>query len=452
MRTTVQDQPPLLGGFVVHSHGEELAEMDRLLREKPGLLELVNEDLQRGCQNPGTGRRGMSAEQVLRVLIVKQMTQCSYRKLAFHLADSQSYRSFCQLGFFDASPTRSTLQSNMKRIRAETLDQINHGLLGVAKAARVEAGRRVRVDATVVGTNIHVPTDSSLLYDVVRVLSRLMKRGQKLFGVQGEWHTRRAKRRALEVLNSKDLLTRRKAYQDLLMTTRRTMRAAQAAADGLNQVKPSGLLGEDIAKALASDLGQYIDLGETVVHQAEQRVMKGNTVPQDEKLFSIFEPHTDIIIKDRRAVQFGHKVTLTTGKSSLILDCVIEEGNPADTTLATRMIQRQSELYERPPRQASLDGGYASKVNVAAIKGMGVKDVAMHKKRGIDISEMASSAGVFKVLRNFRAGIEGGISFLKRCFGLDRCLWEGYASFKAYVWASVLAANLLMLARHRIAS
>ena len=156
---------------------------------------------------------------------------------------------------------------------------------------------------------------------------------------------------------------------------------------------------------------------------------------------------TAIPIRCRR--RFGHKLCLTTGASSFVLDRVIEDGNPADSTLATRMIERQEEIFDRVPRQAAMDGGFASKANLADIKQMGVKDVAFHEKRGLEVAEMVKSSWVYKQLRRFRAGIEGNISFLERCFGLGRCLWRGLRSFKAYVWSSVISANLLILARHR---
>ena len=129
----------------------------------------------------------------------------------------------------------------------------------------------------------------------------------------------------------------------------------------------------------------------------------------------------------------------------------MERGNPADSTLADKMIARQKDIYGTAPRQAAFDGGFASKDNLAKIKDMGVKDVAFHKKRGLRIVEMVKSSWVYKRLRNFRAGIEGMISFLKRCFGLRRCSWCGFESFKSYAWSSVIAANLLLTARHFLA-
>ena len=158
---------------------------------------------------------GMSAEQVLRALLVKQLNQFTYRELAFHLADSRSYRTFCQLGIIEPTPSKSTLAANIKAVKFETLERINRELVSVAEDAGIEKGRKVRVDCTVVESNIHPPTDSELLYDCVRVLTRVMCRARELLGtvvVFGN-RTRRAKRRRLGVLNAKDKQQRHRVYR-----------------------------------------------------------------------------------------------------------------------------------------------------------------------------------------------------------------------------------------------
>jgi transposase, IS5 family len=168
------------------------------------------------------------------------------------------------------------------------------------------------------------------------------------------------------------------------------------------------------------------------------------------RLGSLFETHSDIIVKDQRQTHYGHKVTLTGGASGLILDAVVERGSPADSTRAVPMLERQKEIYGRVPRQASFDGGYASKQNLVEAKALGVEDVCFAKKRGLKVPEMVRSSWVYRRLRDFRAGIEGMISYLKRAFGLERCTWKGELSFGAYLWASVVSANFLTLARHLV--
>jgi len=170
-------QLPLNYQPVNHEHVKELAGIDDILRRHPHIKELVEQDLLVGVSDPATGAPGMNGDQVFRALIIKQMNGFSYAGLAFHLADSVSYRTFCGYGAFDQVPSRSTLAKNIKRVRQETLEAVNRMLVDFAREEKIERGRKVRVDSTVVETHIHEPTDSSLLCDGVQVLTRLMRRG-----------------------------------------------------------------------------------------------------------------------------------------------------------------------------------------------------------------------------------------------------------------------------------
>jgi IS5 family transposase len=436
---------------ITHVHAQELIQMSAVLDQLPEAVELVHADLVRrgGKQvDPNRGRDGMTAEQVLRALVVKQMNSFSYEELAFHLADSNSYRSFCRFGIDENPPTRSTLQKNIKSVKAETWGTINRQIILYAAANGVETGKKVRTDCTVVESNIHHPTDSSLLWDCVRVLVRLMSEAKEDFGLNFTNHSRRAKRRALGILNAKSNEQRLPLYRDLLKITEKTVRNARSTAEELDNVKASGMKEVVRAGALAQQIRHYVDLAERVIDQTQRRVLRAESVPASEKLVSIFEPHTDIIIKDRREVLYGHKICLTSGASGLVTDVVVEEGNPADSTLAVKMVERQRDIYGKVPRQVCFDGGFTSRNNLAEIKKLGVEDVAFSKHGGLQIAEMVKSTWIYRCLRKFRAGVEGTISFLKRVFGLDRCTWSGFSSFNAYVCGSVLACNLLTLARH----
>jgi IS5 family transposase len=439
LRKKIHDQQPIVYPFIDHEHARELRKIGDILDQLPLAGDLVFEDLTSDDLDVSVGRPGLSGDQVLRLLILKKMHGFSYEELAFHLADSRCYRAFCGFGIDEKSPRKSALQDNIKRIRPETLEVINRLVLVVASNDKVEKGRTVRVDCTVVESNIHHPTDSSLLYDCVRVLARLMERGRDRASTRVTNHTRRAKKRALGILNAKSEKQRKPLYKDLLEVTRRTVTMAEQMA--------FAFAGRD--DSLQADLLHYSRLAERVISQTERRILLGQTVPAAEKVVSIFEEHTDVIVKDRRDTYYGHKICLTSGKSGLFLDCVIEDGNPADSELAREMIARQTTFYGCPPRQAALDGGFASKENLRDLKtDAKVKDVVFSKKRGLKVADMAKSSWVYKRLRNFRAGIEGMISFLKRCFGAGRCTWQGLESFKSYVWGSVVSANLLILARH----
>ena len=194
-------------------------------------------------------------------------------------------------------------------------------------------------------------------------------------------------------------------------------------------------------------MSHYLPLITRVLTQSERRVLRGQAVPASDKLVSLFEPHADIIVKGARDVQYGHKLNLVTGKSGLILDIVIETGNPADAERFLPMLDRHIARCGGPPRQIAADGGYASRDNLNQTKARGVIDVAFHKKRGLAVADMTKSAWVYRKLRNFRAGIEAGISCLKRAYGLARCTWRGLDHFKTYIWSAVVAHNLVLFAR-----
>jgi IS5 family transposase len=395
---------------------------------------------------PRTGARGLTGEQVLRILLIKQMNDFSYDELAFHLADSATYRAFCRLPAFGPPPARATLAENLKKLSARTIEKINRRVVRYAVDIGMETGRKVRADATVSETNIHAPTDNSLLFDGVRVLSRLLGEAGDRFGfVKWSNHTKRAKRRDLEVQNAKGADAREHAYRDLLRVAGWSSDYAERVLDAMQQVQGAG---RPRALLLAAELENTMLLLRAVIDQTERRVLNGESVPADEKIFSIFEVHTDIIVKDRRDTYYGHKVYLSGGASGLVTDCFIAQGNPADTDMAVPMLRRHARIVGRVPVQAAFDGGFASKENLRRGKALGIKDLSFSKRRGLQVSDMTRSTWVYRKLRNFRAGIEAQISFLKRAFAMERCSWRGAESFGVYVQSCVLAANLLTIARH----
>jgi IS5 family transposase len=445
MRENHKIQPTLTEPWLDAPHAKELKAVADLLDDHPTIGERVAQDIGRAG-----GRPGMTGDQVFRVLILKQMNEFSYDELAFHLADSRTYQRFCGFGLTDLIPKRSTLAENLKRVQAETLETIGGDTVLIASQRGIEKGRKVRVDSTVVETNIHEPSDSSLLWDCVRTTIRLMKEAVRL-GVENlvfADRSRRAKRRAHEIQRAKGDRQRRQGYKDFLSVTAEVSRAAEAAVVRVEKHPASDMMTAAKLGALSAELTKVLMVTERVVDQTRRRVFDKEKVPAREKIVSIFEEHTDVIVKAPRETEYGHKVFLTGGASSMILDCVIAEGNPADSSMAVEMIDRQREIFGRPPRQVAMDGGFASNPNLTTIKGSGVTDVAFHKRRGIDVADMAKSQWVFKRLRDFRAGIEGCISFLKRVFGLTRCTWRSLPSFKSYVWSSIVSMNLLVIARH----
>jgi len=191
----------------------------------------------------------------------------------------------------------------------------------------------------------------------------------------------------------------------------------------------------------------YRQLLERVTDQAQRRVLQGEKVPATEKINSLFEEHTDIIIKGQRDIEYGHKINLSTDTNGLITVLLIEEGNPCDTDRYIPVVEAHQSLYQSVPQTTIADGGYACQKNIQAGKLLGVKRVGFHKKKGISISEMGMKAKTLKALRNFRAGIEGNISELKRAFGASKATWKGKEGFWAYVWSSVISYNLTRLVR-----
>ena len=449
MREKRQKQMPLMDHILDHPQSKELEVISAIIEANPTICQFILQDLTKGkSEAQRAGAKGMSADQVLRCVVVKILFGFTYEELAFHIVDSQSLRWFCRIGIADEGFKKSTLNRNIKAISPQTWEMINRQILGYAQKENIEKGRTVRTDCTCVETHIHEPRDSNQLWDCVRVLTRLMTTGRDKFGIKVAGfsnHRRRAKRRMLAVMNAKNQEQRKAAYADLLKVTGKVLGYARTMLEAINQsaVHP-------LAMALGIEIEHYLDLTGRVICQAERRVLKSEKVAAKDKVVSIFEPHTDVIVKDRRETIFGHKICLSGGASNLILDCVILKGNPSDTDLAIPMLDRQKEIYGRYPLKVSFDGGFASKDNLRQAKVRNIKDVCFAKKRGLQETDMCRSEYVYHRLRRFRAGIESGISWLKRCMGLSRCMWKGWEAFKSYVWSSVVAANLLTLARAKL--
>jgi IS5 family transposase len=446
MRQKLDPQRNLLHLMARNKIARELEAISQVLDQNPGILELVFQDLVK-CQRTDTGRDGMTAEQVLRCTILKQYRELTYEELAFHLEDSMAFRSFARLKM-GQYPCGSTLQDNIKAIAAETWEAVNRMLLEHAAQRQVEKGRVVRLDATVVESHIHHPTDSSLLRDGIRVITRLLQAGKALKPTP--WYTfadhqRAAKKRGLQILNARKDQVRLKAYRELLSLAGKVQGYARQAITELK-----GFVGADLSETIAAhkildQLERAVSLLTRVLDQTERRVIRGEQVPAGDKVVSFFECHTDVIVKGRRDTQYGHKIFLSGGRSGLILDCVVARGNPADAVMFPDLLTRQQAIYGRLPLKTAADGGFASRDNLGWAKGLGVKDVMFAKKRGLGVLAMVKSLWVYKKLRNFRAGIEANISRLKRAFGLDRCNWQGWPGFRQYVWSAVVSYNVLVL-------
>ncbi|MBP9709366.1 MAG: ISNCY family transposase [Oligoflexales bacterium] len=438
MRKVYNEQRPLFCQWPDHIISNELKKISAILDSNPSFLELVGSDLQKGKTTKTTGARGMSAEQVLRAAILKQQNQWTYNFLELQCVDSEMTKSFLKLGFGE-SYSDSCLQENISRIRGETWAKINDAIVHYASQEGLENGRTIRLDATVIESNIHSPSDSTLLLDCFRVADRCFKdlRRKTKRKVHLPLSLKEAKSLLLKIQYGRGKDGRENHYRTLV-------RYGSMLLKMLPEVK--GWL-EAAGSKRVRVVENLIDLMPAILDQTRRRVLKGETVESYEKVVSIFEPHTDIIIKGSRDIEYGHKVFLTAGASGLVTHCQLVQGNPSDSEFFTELLEKQITLYGKAPRQLAADGGFASEDNVDDAKEMGVKDVCFSKAPGIAREEMVKSAWVYQKLRNFRAGIEGIISVLKRGFGLERVTWKGVSGFASYVHSGVVAYNLTLLSR-----
>lgn len=453
MRIKQQPQLNLFHALGNNDIAKELFEISLILDANPQILDYVYADLTKGCR-VDTGAEGMTAEQVLRAAVLKQYRQLSYRELAFHLEDSKAFRAFTRLEM-GSYPVFSTLQDNITQISSTTWNEINKMIIRSSSDAGIETGRKLRLDATSVLCAILEPSDSSLLRDGVRIITRWLQRGEK-FQLPAKLdhadHRRVMKKRFTKILNSKKEETRVVAYKDQIKYANKVCGYAEVALPIIEKASCRTPEEKAALDKLVAKIRNAHALLLRVINQTERRVIKKESVQSTEKVTSFFEPHTDIIVKKNRETNFGHKVVLASGSSNLIIDCLMERGNPADTEQFIPMLERQEDIFGRMPRQVASDGGYASKINLAKAKEVGIKDVSFSKKRGLEIMDMVKSTWVYKQLKNFRAGIEANISVLKRAFGLRRCNWSGWEGFQQYVWSSVVSYNLLVLARIKLAT
>jgi IS5 family transposase len=442
MRETRKLQASLFDNYAKHEFGIQLKALSELLDEHTEILPLIEKDLV-GPLVKKVGRCGLSVESVFRCLLLKQQLQVSYEQLSFHLSDSMSYRTFTRLPE-GLSPSSSGLQSTIRSIRPETLEKVYE----VLSIKWIEEGKmsleKSRIDSTVVKSHITPPSDSQLLNDSVRVLSRFFAKSQSETGVKIRFTDKRkaSKSLAFAIFNAKNAI-KETLYPEMLILARVVLRQADRA---LKKVKAEGESTLKTQKWIGG-VEHFRSLLSQVIDQTQSRVIDKKSVPASEKIVSIFEEHTDIIVKGFRDVQYGHKVNLSTEDNGFITCFSIEKGNPADKDLFLPVLDAHTKNYKRLPTSTVCDGGYASKKNASDGRSLGLKHAVFHKRVGISYQDMGVKIKTFKKLRNFRAGVEGNISELKRAFGAGKAKWKGHDGFKAFVWSSVLCYNLVRMAR-----
>ena len=433
-----------------------LAKIDGYLEDEE-LYQLIKGDLsKRRPKTMNTGRNSTPVEVTLRMLVVKRLYRYSYAETERYVSDSLVLRQFCRV-YLNRVPDDTTLIRLANLIQAETLEKFNARITELALKSKVTKGKKLRTDGTVVETNIHAPSDSRQLADSVRVLARTIGRARKVLQTVKEGATdvvedftataRRAARKIGEILRKRSDEAKeagKQQYQELLDMTEKTIQQA---------AQTSEQLGQQIGKAaqrLKRTLATFIPLAEKVVDQTKRRILNDEKVPAQEKVVSIFEPHTDIICrgKESHPVEYGHKVWLNEVDGGIVTHFRILDGNPNDETQWEPSLNAHVESFGHPPEQASADRGLYSAPNEKFAKDLGIQHVVL-PKRGYKSKQRREheSQEWFVQGRKWHAGVEGRISVLKRAHGLGRCLNHGLPGFERWIGWGVIAGNLAVMGR-----
>jgi len=434
----------------------ELVEIDKLLEDEK-LFVLLQTDLsQRYRLTTKTGRHSTPVEVILRMLVLKHLRGLSYKQTVRNVKETLVLRQFCRV-YLNRVPDKSMLIRWSKLIKPDTLKQFNERLLEMARQLKLTKGRKMRTDGTVVETNIHYPTDSSLLADGVRVLSRTLVRAKALLKDKPQVNpnlfrnrnrtAKRTARRINEQLRRRgkdEGVQAKKAYQQLVRITKASIKQATTVQALLEElISPQ-------AKRLVKILSEFVPRIEQVIDQTCRRIFGQEKLAATSKLLSLFEAHSDIICRGKlnRTAEFGHKVWLCEVDGGLISDYRVLCGNPHDTLQWSTSLEKHIEQFGRAPLLASADRGVYSQPNETIATQKGVKRVILpksgYKSKQRQQQEKQPS---FRRGRYWHNGVEGRISVLKRCYGLRRCLYYGEIGFERWLGWGVIAGNLAVMAR-----
>lgn len=433
----------------------ELAAIDKLLDDDE-LYKLIKHDFgNRYPKTLETGRYSSPVKVLLRLLTVKRLYRWTYRETEWHVRDSLVMRLFCRI-YWEAVPDYSTVDKWALTLRPETLHAFNERVTELAKQLKVTRGRKLRTDGTVVETNIHYPTDSSLLADGVRILSRTLKQAQAVMGETVESskqcfrdRSRSAKQQAQQIANAArrrsaaaqaELKT---AYARLVTVTQATVRQAQTVVAMLKTTTSQS------AQRLVETLATYLPRVEQTIDQTVRRVFHDEVVPATEKIVSLFEAHTAIIRRQKpgKETEFGHKVWLDEVDGGIVTRWQVLDGNPDEAEQWVPAIDYHIAHFGHPPWLASADRGLYSAQNELYAANHGVKRIILPQPgRKSDTRRQHEQQPWFKRGRHFHAGVEGRISVLKNKYQLDRCLDHRADGFDKWVGWGVVANNLIHIA------
>jgi IS5 family transposase len=432
---------------------------DRVLADEQVVAAVYEALSKRHPNSRNRGRLGTPAEMVLRLLVLKHVRNWSYGVLQREVRANLVYRDFTRVGGAK-TPDAKTMGRWGVALGPEVVKQVHDRIVAIARDEGVVAGRRMRVDTTVVETNIHHPTDSTLLGDGVRVLTRTMKQIGKIAGVAGAKlrdRSRSVKLRLLEIartgrtkgpLNHEKL---RQGYRRLLDATSRVVgqakRFSKEIVEGVKRA--SDLMQQIILDGLRQELETMLPRVRQVIGQAKARIFHGN--PRSEgKLLSLFEPSTEVIRKGKpgKPNEFGKMVKLQEAENQIVVDYEVYDQRPHDSDLLIAAIESHRAKLGRAPRLLAADAGFYSAKNTATAKAMGVKRVCI-PNRSTKSSERKREQKKrwFRNGQKWRVGCEGRISVVKRRHGLDRCRYKGFVGMNRWVGLGVIADNLINIGR-----
>jgi IS5 family transposase len=434
----------------------ELEKINSYLEDEK-LYGLIKKDLaQRRPKTTQTGRNSTPVEVILRMLVVKRLYGYSYEETERQVSDSLRLRQFCRV-YLNAVPDDTTLIRWANLIQPKTLEKFNERITQLAIERKVTRGRKMRTDGTVVESNIRPPSDGRLLSDSVRVLARTVARGQTILKTvrkkvldEFEDFTQTAKglsRKIGETLHSKKKEAQaagRQQYEKLLAMTGQTIDWAVQTQKQLQKQSQRS------AKRLAETLNHFIPLARQVIQQTTRRILKGEQVPAKEKIVSIFEEHTDIIVRGKEAkpVEYGHKIWLNEVEGGIVSHYHILDGNPSEEKQWKPSLKAHIKTFQHPPVQSSADRGLSSDPNEKLAHDLGVRYVVIPKRGYRSKARVKHEHKAWFVKgRHWHAGVEGRISVLKRAHGLGRCLNHGETGFQCWVGWGVIAGNLAVLGR-----
>jgi transposase, IS5 family len=418
----------------------ELAFIDTILNENPRFYEIIVPDIMELNKSSKVGRQDSpTVEQVVRAALYKEIKKLDYRELEYAQEDSRICGAFIKLE--ERSPfSFEMFQKYISKIRAESLRalmvEINRIMM---REEGIEDGRRLRTDSTAVETDIHYPTNNSLIWDCIKTSHRLLKKLEETGEIKKVRNYRKqGKKNEFKINNTKKKEKRAEIFEKQLKLFRTSINQVKRVVEEI-------LVGADLGViSIVAELKGLLPKMEKVYDISYRHELLGESVPNREKIFSIYEEHTDILVKGSREVSFGHKVNLATGRSNLILDCEIVDGNPRDSTLYKGVLERVRNDYGIRPRDMVTDGGYASLSNQEKAKEYGIVNIVFNKIVG-SLKNVVTSVQMETRLKKWRSGIEAVISNLKRGFHLFRCEWKGRAHFDAKVLWSVIAYNIRVM-------